>query len=164
MLILSVIYVKRKVFPILGAFAIFAVLFSLTAPSVWAAAVDVRITVTKDSVACANATIAVYEIESKYYGLYQKIGAFAGSAVTNASGVATITGLDSAKTYLAKITYMGKTYEYKFAPANAVEISLTDMSWIRGNLVPILVGGAAVFIILLIISQLNPRVIRFGKP
>lgn len=149
--------------PIMAAFAAFAVLFSIAAPAALAAATDVAFTVSKDSVAAANATIAVYEIESKYFGLYQKVGAYAGSAITNANGTATISGLDSAKTYLAKITYAGKTYEQKFAPASEVAISLTETSWIRGNIIPLLVGGAAVFVLLFVVAQIRPQTVRFGR-
>ncbi|MEN3052108.1 MAG: hypothetical protein ABC596_09890 [Candidatus Methanosuratincola petrocarbonis] len=154
---------RNKLMPIMAAFAAFAVLFSIAAPAALAAATNVTFTVKKDTVAAANATIAVYEIESKYFGLYQKIGAYAGSATTNANGTATINGLDSAKTYLAKITYAGRTYEHKFAPATEVAISLTETSWIRGNIVPLLLGGAAVFVLLFIIAQVNPRAVRFGR-
>lgn len=149
--------------PIMAAFAVFAVLFAAAAPSALAAPINVSFTVKKDAVAAANATIAVYELESKYWGLYQKIGAYAGSATTDANGTATINGLDSAKTYLAKITYDGKVYEQKFTPTTEVAINLTETSWIKGNIIPLLVGGAAVFVLLFVIAQIRPQTIRFGR-
>lgn len=157
---------KRKVPSILAAIlALFAAFAAVASSPTLAASTSGTITVTKDGAACANATIAVYEVESKYLGLYQKVGAYVATLTTDASGQANFTGLDSAKTYLAKVLYAGKTYEAKFTPAAAVTITLEEVSWLKGNLVPLLVGGAAVFAILVLISVFSPKHVKFGwKP
>jgi hypothetical protein len=136
---------KRKGALVLAAFLTFIFGVAFASSPVLAAATNGTITVKKDTVACANATIAIYEVESKYWGLYQKIGAYVATLTTNASGSANFTNLDSAKTYLAKVFYQAKTYEAKFTPASDVTITLEEVSWLRGNLIPLLVGaGAAV--------------------
>ena len=144
---------------------ILGLVLALSANAALAATTDGTITVRKDSVACANATVAIYEVESKYWGLYQKVGAYVTTLTTNASGMADFTGLDSAKTYLAKVFYAARTYEAKFTPAASVTIDLEEVSWLKGNIVPLLAGAGILFAILLLISVLSPRHVRFGwKP
>lgn len=150
---------KKTILPIA---ALFAVLAAITAAPVMSAATSGTIAVKKDTVAAANATIAIYEVESKYWGLYNKVGAYVTTLTTNASGMADFSGLDSTKTYLAKVFYAAKTYEAKFTPASAVTITLEEVSWLRGNIVPIAIGGAAVFAILLLISVFRPQTVRFN--